>query len=305
MAVVTPQHHSPDSASSARSGNAFAVAAMLFWATGFPAAEILLEHWHPTALMTLRLMMAMAVLLPVWALADGVAAMASADWRRGIWIGALGFGAGTNLLLFAQWYTDPVTVALIAATTPIAATTIELLYRVRHMTLRFLAGLLFSVMGGTIAVGGNLSPDIGWGVLMAVGSGFSFAWASFVTVREFPQLSPIGRSTITFAGAAIFTALVFSITWSTGLVDAPAITSTKQIGLLAIYSIAAMALSQVLFITSVGRIGVALTSFHINVAPFYVMIIMVALGGAWNWRAAIGAAVVGLGVFVAQSRRKT
>jgi drug/metabolite transporter (DMT)-like permease len=37
-----------------------------------------------------------------------------------------------------------------------------------------------------------------------------------------------------------------------------------------------------------------------NAVPFYVMLITFALGGAWNWAQAIGAAIVVAGVFVAQ-----
>jgi hypothetical protein len=37
-----------------------------------------------------------------------------------------------------------------------------------------------------------------------------------------------------------------------------------------------------------------------NATPFYVMIILFAMGGAWNWTQAFAAAIVGLGVLVAQ-----
>jgi len=287
------------------SGNALATGAMLLWAAGFPAAEILLDVWHPIALMTLRLAMAMAVLVPLWVFADGLQSVVSARWGRGIWIGVLGFGTGTNLLLFAQWYTDPVTVALIATTTPISATIIEVWNRQRRLSGRFLAGLTVSVAGGVIAIGANLSIDLGWGVLMAVAAGFCFTWASYAAIRDFPEMSPIGRSTITFSGAAVITGVLFLGCWTIGVIDAPQITSANQIGLLAIYAVAAMALSQILFIASVGKIGIALTSFHLNIAPFYLMVILVALGGIWDWRAAFGASIVGLGVLISQSRQTT
>ena len=67
-------------------------------------------------------------------------------------------------------------------------------------------------------------------------------------------------------------------------------------------AVAAMGLSQVLFLASVSKLGIAATSFHINIAPFYVMLIMVALGAAWSWPHAIGAAIVGAGVLLAQRR---
>jgi drug/metabolite transporter (DMT)-like permease len=63
-----------------------------------------------------------------------------------------------------------------------------------------------------------------------------------------------------------------------------------------------MALSQVCFIAAIARLGVAVTSLHINTAPFYVMVIMTVLGAAWSWQQAFGAAVVGLGVIISQRR---
>ncbi|WP_299729546.1 DMT family transporter [uncultured Tateyamaria sp.] len=285
------------------SGNGFAVGSMLLWAAGFPAAEILLDAWHPITLMLLRLAMALAVLLPLWALVDGPMALAKANWGRALWIGAIGFGTGTNLLLFAQWYTDPITVALIATTTPIAATIVEVVGRKRLLNMRFILGLAASVAGGAVAVGGSYSVDLGLGLMMAIVSGFCFAWASNAAVRDFPDLTPIGRSAITFVGAALFTALIFGVAAITGDVALPSSIDTRQLGLLAVYSVAAMALSQILFIASVERLGVALTSFHVNIAPFYVMMMLIALGGVWDWRAASGAMIVGLGVLVAQSKR--
>lgn len=308
MAYADPTNQTPQMpkpGNPALSGNALAVGAMVLWAAGFPAAEVLLDQWHPVTLIMLRLLMALAVLLPLWALIDGLGALRHARWGRGIWIGMLGFGSGTSLLLFAQWYTDPVTVALIASATPICATIIEVVSGQRKMTPRFLAGLAASVIGGGIAVGGSFSPEVGWGIVMAVAAGFFFMWASHAAVRDFPEMSAVGRSTITFFGAGVFSVLMFSAMSWAGEVRLPAVITSAEWGLLAIYAVAAMALSQILFIASVGRLGIALTSLHVNIAPFYVMLIMIALGGGWDWRAAIGAGIVGLGVLISQPARPT
>jgi drug/metabolite transporter (DMT)-like permease len=61
-----------------------------------------------------------------------------------------------------------------------------------------------------------------------------------------------------------------------------------------------MALSQVLWIMSVRRLGIGMAALHINAAPFYVMIILFALGGAWVWAQALAALLVALGVLIAQ-----
>jgi drug/metabolite transporter (DMT)-like permease len=72
------------------------------------------------------------------------------------------------------------------------------------------------------------------------------------------------------------------------------------LGALAIFAIGGLAISQVLWIRSVGHLGIALSSLHINATPFYVMLILFALGGAWNWTQAAAALVVGVGVLIAQ-----
>ncbi|MFC3118956.1 EamA family transporter [Jhaorihella thermophila] len=87
------------------SGNALCVASMVTWAAGFPAAEILLDSWHPAALTAARLVLAVAILLPVWIMADGPAAARHARWgawpdggRHGLWAGGVlsAQGAGAD-----------------------------------------------------------------------------------------------------------------------------------------------------------------------------------------------------------------
>ena len=113
--------------------------------------------------------------------------------------------------------------------------------------------------------------------------------------------SPIGRTTITLCGGLVFTVGTFILARALGLAEGPEqIFDARNLGLLAIYGIGGMAISQFLWIASVDRLGIALASFHTNVAPFYVRLILVAIGGAWSGPQAIGAAIVALGVGVAQ-----
>ena len=43
-----------------------------------------------------------------------------------------------------------------------------------------------------------------------------------------------------------------------------------------------------------------MASLHINATPFYVMLILFLFGAPWVWPQAIAAAIVGLGVVIAQ-----
>lgn len=52
--------------------------------------------------------------------------------------------------------------------------------------------------------------------------------------------------------------------------------------------------------------GDFIASLHMNIAPFYVMAIVVLfMGEQWNWSQAFGAALVGIAVLIAQARQFT
>ncbi|WP_298851672.1 DMT family transporter [uncultured Ruegeria sp.] len=288
---------------SALSGNGLAVASMITWAAGFPAAEILLLSWPPVAVLTARLALAVAVMAPIWFILDGPGRVLKARWGRAMVIGGLGFGISMFLMILAQKLTDPVTVAIIASCAPLMATLLELAAGTRRLTWSFALGVGVSIVGGLIATSAGAPAQLGLGAVFAITSIALFCWASMATARDFPELSPIGRTTITFTGGLLMAGVLSFGAAQMGMGVLPRATiDGQQIGMLAIYALVAMGLSQVLFITSVGKLGVALASFHINIAPFYVMLIMLMLGDEWNWTRALGAGVVALAVVLAQDR---
>jgi len=281
-------------------GNTLALISIFLFAAGFPAAEVLLDVWHPITLMFFRLILAVATLVILWIFMEGLTQVLNAPWFKGIKIGILGFGIGTNLLLFAQWFTDPVTVALLATLIPVSAAILEVWDGRRKLTIKFAGGLIASITGGVIAVSENISIDLGWGVLMALASGFFYMWASDKSVTGLPAISSIARSTITFTGAAVFTTFSFVIFFTLGFIEIPSGVTGAQFFNLIIYSVIAMAISHIFFIIAVDKVGVAITSLHLNFAPFYVMVILFLLGETWDLRAIIGASIVAFGVWLAQ-----
>ena len=78
----------------------------------------------------------------------------------------------------------------------------------------------------------------------------------------------------------------------------------SNIGLLFVYAFLGLGLSQFLWIKAVEDIGIAIASFHLNAAPFYVMIIVFVLGSDWNWMQALGAAILTVGTLLAQLPEK-
>jgi drug/metabolite transporter (DMT)-like permease len=282
-------------------GNLLAAASMVVWAAGFPAAEALLADWHPYALAPARFAMALLLLLPVWIALEGLPR--GLPWGRCLLVGGLGIGGGAVTLLFAQAVTDPVTVAVIASVSPLTATLVEWARERRPLTRSFVWGLAASVLGGVVATmgGGGGEWDLLLGGALAVGSCVLYSWGSHETVRSLPGRSALAQTSAIMVGAWLGTLVALGAALALGEATLPADPlAPRDLGLLAVYGMGGMAVSQLLFVSGIRRIGVALASFHMNVAPFYVMLFMLALGGDWSWMQALGAAIVAGGVLLAQ-----
>lgn len=285
------------------SGNLLGMASMMTWAAGFPAAEILLQSWPPLTLITTRLAVAVAMLVSIWLWLDGPRRVLSQRWGRAIWVGGIGSGIGAYLLLLAQVLTDPVTVALIASCAPMVGAALELFERTRRPTWRFALGVAASIAGGLVATSALAPAQLGAGALCAVLATVFFTWASMVIAREFRHLPVAGRGAISLAGGLVAMIAVSGLAFVAdfNLLPRPPVDS-RQIGMLLIYACVSTGISQALFIASVSKLGVTVASFHVNIAPFYVMIIMMMLGEGWHWVQAAGAAIVALGMVLAQGR---
>lgn len=282
--------------------NVICMASMLVWAAGLPAAELLIGKVPPLPLTAARMAMAAAVLLPLWLVLEGSTPLKSADWGKGILIGGLTIGLGAFMLVIGQSMTGPVTVAIISASMPLIGIAIEVILDGRKVTSALIVGLVLALLGGVMALGsGAASVNLGLGALFCFASVLTFTIGSRLTVTAFPALSPLGRTTLTLTGAAILTSVAALIHAATGATSPDwALLGWPELGALAVFSIGGLAISQVLWIMAVGHLGIGLASLHINATPFYVMLILYVLGGAWSWPQAIAAAVVGLGVLIAQ-----
>ncbi|AZL57595.1 DMT family transporter [Tabrizicola piscis] len=297
MTVLTPTARR-----SLLTANLFCLASMVIWAAGLPAADLIIPHMPPVALTAGRATLAAAVLLPIWWLLEGRGAVLGADWAMGAWVGFVTLGLASFFVIIALQFNDPVTVAIVTAVMPVAGILLECLADKRPFTRALALGLLLSVAGGLIAVSGSEgSVDFGVGVLAALASVLCYTWGSRETVRALPDLSPLGRSAITVTGCAVVALLaalgdgVLRDQWP----DWQAIGIPEFTGL-AIFGIGSMAISQLLWIISVGRIGIGAASMHMNAVPFYVMLMVFTLGGPWNWAQTFGAVIVVTGALVAQ-----
>lgn len=282
---------------------------MIVWAVGVPAADLLIPILPPLVLTAMRNLSAAVFLLPLWLLDEGWRPIRGARWDKGIVVGGICVGLGAVLLVIAQARTDAVTVAIVTATMPVAGIALEVLLDGRRMRLQMVMGLALGLIGGLLAYGvGRGGMQIGVGAVAAFGSVLAFTWGSRATVKAFPDLTSIGRTALTVAGASIAMLVVAGAhtTWAGTVIDWGAM-GRAEWGALALYGVGSLGISlgisQVLWIIAVGRLGIGIASMHMNAVPFYVMVIMFVLGAGWNWMQAFAACIVVIGVLIAQGQK--
>jgi len=284
--------------------NVILLAAISIFALGFPAAEYLLDDWDVVTVITVRNVFAFILLFFIWIILEGSTVVRSANWIKGFWIGGIGFGIGSFLLLFVQSLTTPVIAALAAATMPLAAVTLEIIFDGRKMTQLFLIGIILVLFGGFVATGAtfdSMNFGIRLGALLAFIPAAIFAWGSRATVKNLPGMTSLGQTTITTFGMAVFTLVLYVICNFLFQVIGPYPEITiRHFGLVLIYAWLGFAISQIFWIRGVKGLGIGIASFHLNALPFYVMLFLFLLGESWNWQQTVGAIIVITGVTLSQ-----
>lgn len=284
------------------SANLVCMGSMLIWAAGLPAADHLIPLLPPEQLNALRMALSASALLPFWALAEGPGALRGVAWGRGVAVGSL-IGLGAWFLILGQARGGVVTAAVISATLPIVGIALEVVLDGRKLGLGLVLGLVLSLFGGVMALDlGEGGLSLGLGALLCFCSVVAFALGSRLTVTAFPDQTALGRTALTLTGAAIATLVVAGAQVGAGLASPPdfAPWGWAELGAILLFSVGALGVSQVMWIMSVERLGIGLSALHINAAPFYVMLILFALGATWDWSQAAAAGLVGLGVLIAQ-----
>ena len=271
---------------------------------GFPAAEFLLDDWDVISIIAARNTLAFILIFFIWILYEGFQEVRVAKWIKGFWIVAIGFGIGSFFVLLLQSITSPVIAALMVATMPVAAVILEIFLDGRKMTRWFLFGIVLVLFGGFIASGANLKNDsIGLASFLGITGVGLFAWGSRATVKNLPGMSLLGQVAVTtsgMVGSAVFVYFISSIFFET--TESPSQITYEHLGLLLIYACLAIGISQILWIKSVAKLGIGVSSFHLNAAPFYVMLMLFFLGDSWIWHQTIGAIIVIIGVILAQKK---
>ncbi|MBT6657008.1 MAG: DMT family transporter, partial [Proteobacteria bacterium] len=250
---------------------------IFLWASGFVALEFLVDDWGALSLNAIRLGVSALFLMLWWILRDGLSVITHAPWSKGLIVGGLGWGIGSLLLFLGQRMSDPVTTTIVVAMMPLAGAAIEMIFEKRKLSWGEYLGIGLALSGGYLATGVSLAKsEVGVGVVLCFLAIFLFAWATRATTRQLGDLTATGQTTVTMIGGAVVSFGLYLGFLAAGSVEVQIGPVTPSvIWPLFIFLLPSSGIAQLLWIIGAGRLGIMIASFHMNAAPFYVMVILV------------------------------
>lgn len=284
-------------------GNLAALLSTLLWASSFPATEVLLATWHPLPLAAARLALGSLTMLALAAAFGQMPALAHVPWGAVALIGGLGSAGSVLCLISGQALSDPVTAAAIATTQPLVAAVMGYLAGRERLHAAQLLGVALAIAGALLlspSLRGD-GPGFRGGEPLLILNVILWTWYSRATGERLGGLGSLATGGLTMAcGAALLLVLAALIATAWPLAFA---VGAPQLGWLAWMGVIAIGGSVPLWLVASRRLGVTVASLHVNLAPFYVVLLGLGVGGAIVPRQLAGAALIASGAVIAQLRR--
>jgi len=283
-------------------GNLLAVLSMLLWATSFPITDVLLNTLDPLSLALVRLSGAGLVLALLVMIR-----MRSCTWQNwplkdALLTGALGIGIGTALMNFGIRYSNPINVAVIATTVPVVSIIMGVLRGEERITLKVAIAICLSLAGGVLVSASSLQTQAGFegGELLMITAVILWTWYSRVSVTRLLVIPALPRVMLgMIAGGMALLPIIAIVHWG-GLAELSFSSTSTDLLFVTWLCVFAVGAGMVYWMMSAERIGVTVAAIHINVVPFYVLILMLLFGGSLLLAQVAGAMLVATGVVIAQ-----
>lgn len=251
------------------------MAVMVVWGLNFPLVKTLTQHFDPSMIATLRMLIACTTFHLLL------------RWQRQAWPrctprqwAALALCAFTmvylNQILFAAGMqrTGAANGALIMATSPMISGLLAALAFGERLHLRHLGAVVLG-FGGVAAVvltrPGLALAGAGWGDLLLVGSVVTFGIGGLVVQRLAPRIGalPLSSAVYTLGAAMLLLHLLFEPGQSLGM--ARVFPGAWPWLLIVISAVAATALSNWVWNSAIGRIGIARAAVYVYWVPVFGM----------------------------------
>ena len=138
------------------------------------------------------------------------------------------------------------------------------------------------------------------GELLVLASMVAWIWYSRAALRRLSGHGDLALSGLTFAAGGPGGGRGGRVALLLGLARPRLVLDELNIAALLWMSMIAIGLSVPLWFTSARMLGITIAAIHTNLAPFYVMLMALAFGGAVSPRQVVGAVLVAAGALLAQ-----
>ncbi len=283
-------------------GNLFTVVSMLFWATGFPVTERLLDDWDPLTLVFVRIGLAGLVLALLWPLMSPGYAWRRLPWGRVMRVGGIGLGLGTLFLVWGQHYSNPITVAVLATTVPLVSAIMGAWAGEERLSGRLLVAIACAMAGGILTSLVVTEHNVGFrgGEVLVLLSVVLWTWYSRASVAQLADVPAYPKATATLLAGTVFLLPVLLVAKGSDALELRYTITPYHLGLLLWLAGAAIGLSTVLWLAGAQRLGVTIASMHQNAVPFYVLLFALVAGTPVQMTQVAGAVLVVCGAVLAQ-----
>ena len=287
-------------------GNHYAILSMLLWSTGFPISEVLLDVWDPLSLTFVRLIGAGIFLGILTLLFSKPYDLTTWPLKEAFLVGVIGTGFGTAFMNFGFRYSNPFNIAVISTMIPLISMIMGTIQKTERLTSRMAAAIFLSLIGGIMISVSNLkngSSFEGGEILMLI-SIILWTWSMRQAVSLLLPIPTLPRVTLTMLSGAVVLVPIMALVHWLGITELVIFWSTTDIILVSWLSIFSIGLATVVWFFSAENLGPTVAAIHLNIVPFYVLIITVFMGGKILISQILGALLVGVGVVTAQISRK-
>lgn len=258
----------------------------LLWGTMVPTVAHLLQRWDPFFLAAFRYIGALPVMWAALALLERrqlVATTGTAgDWR--IWpLGIIGIGCYAALYTAGVYHCNPITAAILSATSPaIAAIVDRIIFKV-PVDRRMLPAIALAIIGSAFATvhfdGGDMFDFRGGEILMVIAFA-CWSWYSTAAQKWCHGWSQLRITTVTMTTGGVGLAVILAVAVLLGAAQFPPAMPDNTVDWLvfAWMTVVLVAFGVYLWNFGVKRTGVVVASLYLNLVPV-VSISIFALSG--------------------------
>jgi drug/metabolite transporter (DMT)-like permease len=244
------------------------------------------------------------VLLVVFALLEDVSAtLRAAPWGKIVLLGIVGVALSTFLFAWGIQLSSAVAGALIAATGPIVAALIGVVFK-QPLQKGIVLGILLAVSGGICAAlaNGAGTADFRGGEIVVLLAMAIWVWYSYNCQRWLKGLSQVSIAALTVATGSIGFAAYAAVAELSGFHDVRFGTELKEWLLIGWLSIGPASTAIFLWHFGVSRVGVTIGSMYQNLVPIIVVLITISLGRYPSYLHLIAGVLIIAGVLYTQIR---